>query len=122
VVSLLPVLAQNVPNNAFTRRFRLAMSSESNCYWRREVVLQLDRAQDRRTLSEEEMAMRRELKGLCLGLASPERTIARQIWRITYLREGDANTKFFHLHVTIRRRRNHIASLHVDGIWTTRHA
>jgi hypothetical protein len=50
-------------------------------------------------LAKEEIEMRREIKGLCLGLVSLERTIARQRSRITYLREGDANTCFFHLHV-----------------------
>lgn len=44
----------------------------------REVVFQLDRAQDTRVLSDEETELRKQLKGLCLGLASLERTIARQ--------------------------------------------
>jgi hypothetical protein len=86
-----------------------------------EVVLQLDRVQDRRILSDDEHTMRRELKGLCLGLTSLERTIARQRSRITYPREGGPNTKFFHLHASLRRRRNHIASLHVGGVQTARH-
>jgi hypothetical protein len=68
-----------------------------------------------RELSDEEIMMRRDLKGLCLGLASPEHTIARTRSRITYLREGDANTKFFHLHATYRRRRNHIRALQAEG-------
>jgi hypothetical protein len=50
-----------------------------------------------------------------LGLASMLRTIARQRSRILYLKEGDANTKFYHLQACHRSRQNRIASLHVHG-------
>jgi hypothetical protein len=50
-----------------------------------------------------------------LGLASLERTIARQRSRITWLSEGDACTRFFHLHANHRRRKNFIAHFKVDG-------
>jgi hypothetical protein len=36
----------------------------------KEVILQLDRARDRRDLSLEEIELQQQLKGLCLGLAS----------------------------------------------------
>jgi hypothetical protein len=88
----------------------------------KEVVFQLDQAQERRVISDDEMDICRNLKGMCLGLASFERTIARQRSRITYLREVDANTKFFHLHARFRKWRNHIASLHKDGVQTSNHA
>lgn len=51
------------------------------------------------------------MKLQCLGLASLERTIARQRSRVRELREGDANTKYFHLKARGRRRRNHIVSI-----------
>lgn len=40
--------------------------------------------------------MRKKLKLHCLGLASLEQTIARLRSRVLYLKEGDANTSFFH--------------------------
>lgn len=87
----------------------------------KEVVLQLDQVQDRRDLSQEEEDMRRQLKGLCLGLASLEHTITRQRSRITYLPEGDTNTRFFHLHASCRKRRNYIKALEVDSARITSH-
>ena len=77
----------------------------------REIILKLDQAQEQRQLSEDEVALRRRLKHRCLGLASLERTIARQRSRVLQLRDGDANTKFFHLMARGRKRKNHIASI-----------
>lgn len=50
-----------------------------------------------------------------LGLASLARTIARQRSRFLFLKEGDANTRFFHLQACHRCRRNRIDSLWIDG-------
>jgi hypothetical protein len=61
----------------------------------KEVVYQLDRAQERRVLFDDEMDIRWNLKGMCLELASLERTIARQRSRITYPREGDQTQHSF---------------------------
>lgn len=77
----------------------------------RELIMHLDRAQERRVLSEEELELRRELKKKSLGLASLEHTIARAQSRNTWLRDGDASTKFFHLHASYRKKKNHITSL-----------
>lgn len=77
----------------------------------KELILRYDRAQETRALSDEEQEFRKQLKVLCLSLASLERTIARHRSRMLPLREGDASTKFFHLHATYRRRKNHIISL-----------
>jgi hypothetical protein len=86
-----------------------------------DVILQLDVAQESRTLSQEERALRAELKRRVKGLAALERSRKRQASRISYLKEGDANTKFFHLRVNARRRKNHIMRLkHNDG-WSTAH-
>lgn len=77
----------------------------------REVILRLDQQQERRQLTEVELDLRREMKHQCLGLASLERTIARQRSRIRELKEGDANTRYFHLKTRGRRRKNHITSV-----------
>ena len=55
------------------------------------------------------------LKQLVLGLASLERTIARQRSRITWLPEGDAHTKLFHLVANGRKMKSYIPSLLVEG-------
>lgn len=49
------------------------------------------------------------------ALASLQRTIARQRARITYLADGDANTKFFFLQACHRNRKNFIDKLKVDN-------
>ena len=86
-----------------------------------EVILQLDVAQDSRPLSTEERALRAGLKRRILGLVALERSRKRQASRINYLRDGDANTKFFHLRINSRKRKNHIQRLkHNDG-WLTTH-
>jgi len=81
----------------------------------REVVLRIDEAQELRVLSPREQALRKSLKLRVLGLASLARTIARQRSRLTFLSEGDANTRFFHLQACHRGRKNRIDSLSVLG-------
>jgi hypothetical protein len=68
-----------------------------------EVVLRLDIAMESRQLSPDERRLRAHLKQAYLGLASLERTMARQRAKIAWLREGDANTAFFHQHAAYRR-------------------
>lgn len=77
----------------------------------RELILHLDQVQERRALTSEEVVLRKEIKLKCLGLASLQRTIARMRSRITWLKEGDACTKFFQLHAKHRQQRKHISSI-----------
>jgi hypothetical protein len=72
----------------------------------REVVLRLDVAMESRRLSPDERRLRAHLKHAYLGLASLERTMARQRAKIAWLKEGDANTAFFHQHAASRRQKN----------------
>jgi vacuolar-type H+-ATPase subunit B/Vma2 len=53
------------------------------------------------------------LKVSLLGLASLERTIARQRSRMRWLQEGDANTRLFHAVANGRRTKNFIAAVTV---------
>lgn len=79
-----------------------------------EVILRLDLAGDSRTLSVEERNLRAFLKGKSLALASLERTRLRQRARVRDLREGDANSKYFHMKANARRRKHLIPLLRLD--------
>lgn len=79
----------------------------------KEIIHRLEIARDSRELSTSEEWLRKKLKLPCLGLASFERTIARLRSRILYLREGDANTAFFHPQARFRKKKNFIAKLQV---------
>lgn len=76
-----------------------------------ELILCLDVAQDSRTLSEAEVQFRKALKARVLGLAAIERSRRRQSSRITWLRQGDADTRFFHIKANARRRKKFIPKL-----------
>jgi len=77
----------------------------------KEILHQLDIAQDSRTLNSNEMWLRNNLKKHTLVLASLLRTVSRVRSRINWLQDGDANTRLFHMHARHRKRKNFIASL-----------
>lgn len=76
-----------------------------------EVILRLDVAQEDRSLSSEEISLRQDLKIRILGLAALERSRRRQASRINYIKSGDACTRFFHLRMSARKRRQYVPSL-----------
>jgi hypothetical protein len=78
------------------------------------AVVQLEAAQESRALSDKELQLRRRLKARSTGLAAIEKARIRQKSRLTYIRCGDANTKFFHIRASFRRRKNYIHCLHTD--------
>lgn len=86
-----------------------------------DVIQRLDIAQENRDLSDAEFRLRCGLKKRVVGLAVIERARKRQSSQVTNLREGDANTKFFHLKANARRRKNHIQRLQHDGGWALSH-
>ena len=87
-----------------------------------EIIFRLDQAQEARVLSEEEAGLLKDLKVRVLGLAAIERARSRQTSRLTWLKHGDACTKFFHLRMSARKRRNFIPALRRrDGTFAWNH-
>jgi mannosylglycoprotein endo-beta-mannosidase len=87
----------------------------------REILHQFEIAQDNRQLSPGELWLKNNLKKHSLALASLQRTIARLRSRINWLRDGDANTKLFHLHARHRKRKNFIGKIVVGDQICTSH-
>ena len=88
----------------------------------REVLHQLEIAEDTRGLSGQEQWLRNKLKPQSLALASLQRTNARSRSRISWLSDGDANTALFHLHARHRKRKNFISKLTIEeGMVITDH-
>ena len=85
----------------------------------RELISRFDKAQEDRLLSPHEEWLRKQLKNSYLGLASMERTLARQRARLAYLKDGDANTAFFHRQCSYRRQKTRIFGLAVEGQMVT---
>lgn len=86
-----------------------------------EIIFRLDIAQESRPLSADEVQLRHDLKIRLLGLAVLERNRRRQASRVNHIRAGDACTRFFHLRMATRRRRQYIPSIRKhDGtyVWT----
>jgi hypothetical protein len=81
----------------------------------REVVHRLEVARDSRQLMAHEEHLWRELKLKSLALSSLSRTIARQESRITWIKEGDAPTHFFHTHANAHCKKKVIQLLHHNG-------
>jgi hypothetical protein len=77
----------------------------------KELLHQLDIAQDSRVLSSTEIWLHNNLKKHCLALASLSRTIARLRSRIGWIKEGDANTALFHASARYRKGKNFIATV-----------
>jgi hypothetical protein len=88
----------------------------------KEVILCLDEAQDFRPLSNAEFTLRSKLKNCILGWLVIEKARKKQSARISHIREGDANTRFFHLRANGRRRKNFIQRLREGRGWLVNHA
>jgi hypothetical protein len=80
----------------------------------KEVLYRLEMAQNIRVLIQAEIWLKNRLKKQPLLLSSLKCTMARLRSRISWLKEGDANTKLFHLHARHHKRKNFVARL-VDG-------
>jgi hypothetical protein len=58
------------------------------------------------------------MKVKCLGIAALERCMWRQRSRFLWLKEGDCNSKFFHVKASARRRKSLIPSITVNDVTT----
>jgi hypothetical protein len=85
------------------------------------VILCLDVAQENWALSLEEIDLRKRLKRRVISLAVLDRSRKRQCTCICFLKDGDANTKFFHALVNGRRRKNFIQRIAHNQGWVTDH-
>jgi len=92
---------------------RINKVSRGSCFARL-CCSRFDKAQEDRQLSQLEVWLHKQLRITYLGLASLERTIMWQRARIATLKDGDANTAFFHWQCTYRKQKSRIA-LNVDG-------
>jgi exonuclease III len=81
----------------------------------REILHQLEIAQDNRALSPGETWLRNSLKKHSLALSSLLRSIARLRSRINWIKEGDANTALFHAQARYRKQKNFIAQIVANG-------
>ena len=86
----------------------------------RELIMRFDKAMEDRVLSPPEDWLHKQIKIAYLGLASMERTIARQRSRIANLKDGDANTNF-HRRCSYCRQKNRMHNINVDGQVLTSH-
>jgi hypothetical protein len=87
-----------------------------------QVVIQvLDSAQDVWPLSEAKFNLRAKQKKRVLGWAVIERARKKQCSQINNLREGDANTKYFHHKAITRRQKNFIQRLRTPTCWALSH-
>jgi hypothetical protein len=98
----------------------LNSDAKSQLHMANEVILRLDIAQETRSLSPAELNLRNKLKKKVMGLAVIERARCKQASRITNIKMGNANTKFFHHRVNARRRKNHIQRLRKGHGWAVK--
>lgn len=97
------------------------MTSRPSSSWRTSWFAAWTCLQEQRQLNETEASLRKSMKMRCLGLSSLERTMVRQRSRVRQLREGDANTAYFHMIARGRKQKGYITGLNIDGHMVSRH-
>jgi hypothetical protein len=82
----------------------------------RDLIAQLETTLENRVLFAAERQLIKHLRLRLLGMAGIKKSRARQRSRITWMRQGDANTKFFHLMTNARKKKNFIHSLQTENV------
>ena len=71
-----------------------------------------------RQLSQQEMMIRKQLQEDLWMAAQSHESLLRQKARSRWIKEGDCNSRYFHLMINATRRNNCLKGLMVDGAWT----
>jgi hypothetical protein len=105
------------------RKWSRSLISEARkkLHMAQDVILRLDEAQDTRQLSTAEFNLRSKIKKHITRWLIVKKTRKKQCVRISNIREGDANTRFFHLRANDRRRKNFIQRLYHEEGWLFNH-
>lgn len=108
-------LLRNTARSLQSWSARFVGSIRSQLEIAKEILYRLEIARDHRSLADHEERLRKVVKLKSLGLSSLQRTVARQESRLLWLSEGDAPTKFFHIHANARQRKKFIHTLVHQG-------
>jgi hypothetical protein len=79
------------------------------------TLANLEKAQEARTLTPDELEFKKYLKVKALGIAVIQKSRSRQHLRLTLIRKGDTNTHFFQLHANMRKKKTFIATLNGES-------
>jgi CDP-glycerol glycerophosphotransferase (TagB/SpsB family) len=71
------------------------------------TLANLEKAQEARTLTPDKLEFKKYLKVKALGIAAIQKSRARQHSRLTWIRKGYTNTRFFQLHANMRKKKIH---------------
>jgi hypothetical protein len=86
-----------------------------------QVILRLDESHDHREHLNAKHSLRNKLKKSILSWLVVEKARKKQCARISSIKEGGANTRFFHLRANGRRRKNFIQRLKHGNGWVFTH-
>jgi hypothetical protein len=77
----------------------------------------LDSIGETQGLDELQVKLRKDLTSTFWDLERKKESILLQNSRLRWVREGDENSKFFHISIRSRSSRNSIRGLNLDGRW-----
>ena len=78
---------------------------------------ELGKKEEDRDLTEEEIKLRKELQEEVWVAAHSKESIIRQKTRIKWLKEGDCNSRFYHMTVNWKQRKNMLRGIFIGGCW-----